>query len=230
MSRDGSLDLLTEAKENIDLLKTSQDIKPVKVKSILEHLRSALEYLANDTFDKYHPNFKGKRPKIYFPFGSQSFVDNFFSERLRLKPVSSSPLYALFNSIQSYQTNENWLDIMCSLTNEAKHRNPIPFEKEEIITGKTISALGYNLFKVDDKSKITVKNLTISGIKVSDFELDKGVLKSEENGMPINFTLTKENKIKFHGNEYEVIPFLEECHGKLHKFINDSYNVLDALP
>lgn len=50
MSREGSLDLLQEVEENLDIMKQTQNIKSVKVKAILENLRSSLEYLANDTY------------------------------------------------------------------------------------------------------------------------------------------------------------------------------------
>ena len=47
MSREGSLDLLQEVEESLDIMRQTQHIKPVKVKAILENLRSSLEYLIN---------------------------------------------------------------------------------------------------------------------------------------------------------------------------------------
>ncbi|MBB9721161.1 hypothetical protein FSF32_023585 [Escherichia coli] len=38
MSREGSLDLLQEVEESLDIMRQTQHIKPVKVKAILENL------------------------------------------------------------------------------------------------------------------------------------------------------------------------------------------------
>lgn len=81
MSREGSLDLLQEVEENLDIMKQTQNIKSVKVKAILENLRSSLEYLANDTYDKYNDASPAdKRPNIYFPYGKKPLLIIFLSK------------------------------------------------------------------------------------------------------------------------------------------------------
>lgn len=86
MSREGSLDLLLEVEENLETMKKTQQIRPVKVKSMLEHLRSSLEYVANDAYDKYVSPVPSKRPKIFFPYGEQKFIDNFYT-KIKDKPT-----------------------------------------------------------------------------------------------------------------------------------------------
>ncbi|MBC9162071.1 hypothetical protein [Escherichia coli] len=49
MSREGSLDLLQEVEESLDIMRQTQHIKPVKVKAILENLKSYLDNLTNET-------------------------------------------------------------------------------------------------------------------------------------------------------------------------------------
>lgn len=230
MSRAGSLDLIQEVEDTLAIMVQSQEIKPVKVKAMLEHLRSSLEYLANDAFDKHRPSYTSARPKIYFPFGEKKFVDNFFVKKLGIADPSSSALYAIFNSIQSYHTGETWLDMMCNLTNEVKHRNPLPLREEEVATGVNISAGGVNLIHTDGSSNIIFTNNYVNGEKTSDFTFLDGKFNAVNNGTPINLTLTTEKKIKFHGVDYEVIPFMQLCVNNIKTFINTAYDSLEAIP
>ncbi|MGO0169084.1 hypothetical protein ACTJN7_17845 [Citrobacter freundii] len=229
MSRSGSLDLINEVEENLLIMKENQEIKPVKVKSMLEHLRSALEYCANDTFDKHQGQNISQRPDIYFPYGEQKFIDNFFTKKLRISTPHSSPLYNVFNSIQDRNSNSSWLGMMCNLTNEVKHRNPIPLKEDNVVTGMEVSALGFNLLKVDANSTVSFKNTIIGGQKITDFTITKGNLESANNGAPININITQEKKIRFHGIEYEVIPFIQLCTDEIKNFINAAYDILDDM-
>ncbi|EFH4320463.1 hypothetical protein F9513_24770 [Escherichia coli] len=82
MSREGSLDLLQEVEESLDIMRQTQHIKPVKVKAILENLRSSLEYLANDTYDKYiSPRSNDERPKYISLTKKKSLLINFSQRR-----------------------------------------------------------------------------------------------------------------------------------------------------
>lgn len=228
MPRADSLELLDEVEENLEVMEASQNLKPVKIKGILEHLRSSLEYVANDTYDIYnhHPNLS--RPKIYFPYGKRELVDKFFKTKIGLSDLEHSEIYHIYNSIQGYSTGEKWLDMMCKLTNDAKHRKPISL-KEEISSEITVSANGFNLLKTSNQSTVTIKNITVDGIKYSDFHLENGVLNDAGNGSPLNFTLTEDKKIKFHGEEYEVIPFLKKCLADIKVFVNSAYNALEKI-
>jgi hypothetical protein len=230
MSRQDSLELLDDVEENLNVMIETQVIKRVKVKSMLEHLRSALEYCANDTYDKYVTDASIPRPKFYFPYGEQIHIDKFFKKTLKIASPSSSPLYAIFNSIQDIHTGEVWLNMLCNLTNEVKHRNPIPLDENEVITGLTVTAAGFGLIQADGASSIVFENNYVNGHKLADFTYDKGKLDTAENGIPLNITLTKDKKIKFHGNDYEVIEFMRLSIHRLRNFINNVYDVLEDLP
>lgn len=228
MSRQGTLDLLQEVEECLETMKKNQQIKPVKVKSLLENLRSSLEYVANDAYDKFVGNNNTMaRPKIYFPYGKQQFVDNFFSKTLNIKQPSSHPLYKTFNSIQDYHTGENWLGMMCNLTNEVKHRQPIPLKEDSSVKDISISAGGLGLVKAGASSSIVFKNNYVDGKKIQDFTLKDGILKKSGKGVPLNIVITEEKKIKFHGNDYEVIPFIESCLVSIRSFIVEAYDEIE---
>ncbi|MEF5506363.1 hypothetical protein U9858_08675 [Escherichia coli] len=229
MSREGTLDLLQEVEECLESMRETQQIKPVKVKSLLENLRSSLEYVANDSFDKYRSTFHGKKPKIHFPYGKQIFIDNFFIKELKIIPPSSSPLYELINSFQSYHTDEDWLGMMCNLTNEVKHRQPIPLEEDSVVKGIDVTVNGIKMIKADASSNIVFKNGYVNGEKIEDFTFQDGKVETSGNGTPLNIVITEERKIRFHGVDYEVIPFLELCLKNIKAFVNKSYDILDEI-
>ncbi|MFH2350050.1 hypothetical protein ABK683_22490 [Enterobacter hormaechei] len=227
MSREGSLDLLLEVEENLETMKKTQQIRPVKVKSMLEHLRSSLEYVANDAYDKYVSPVPSKRPKIFFPYGEQKFIDNFFTQKLKINPPSSSPLYEVFNSIQDFRTGEDTLTMMCNLTNEVKHRKPIPLEEESSVKDINVRIDGFGIFNVANPNRVVFKNNSINGQKLENFTFENGKLERTGNGIPVNIVITEDKKIRFHGEDYEVVPFIESCLIRLRIFINEAYDVLE---
>lgn len=226
MSKEGTLDLLNEIEESLDNLKKSPTIKPVKVKSLLENLRSTLEYVANDAYDFFQPDTI-VRPKIYFPYDKKTHVDEFFLKKLKITPSTDNPLYQLFSSIQDYNTGENWLTMMCNLTNQVKHRGPIPLKEESVLKAISVKSMGVNLITFPANSQVIFKGNIVNGVKTSDFEYNNGNLKDEENGAPLNFTFTEENKIRFHGADYEVIPFLNHCLNNIKKFVGEFYKIIE---
>lgn len=106
-------------------------------------------------------------------------------------------MYAIFNAVQDIHTGENWLNMMCKLTNDAKHRQPIPLKEDEVIKGIAIEAGGFGLIKVDNCSKVEFSNNYVNGQKLEDFTFKDGNFKTSGTGIPLNITLTKEKKIKF---------------------------------
>ncbi|MFW4392456.1 hypothetical protein ACKLKC_19295, partial [Enterobacter sp. MGH 38] len=44
---------------------------------------------------------------------------------------------------------------------------------------------------------------------------------------PVNIVITEDKKIRFHGEDYEVVPFIESCLIRLRIFINEAYDVLE---
>lgn len=88
------------------------------VKSTLEHLRSALEYSAQDIWSHY--NTKSK--KLYFPYGKDEalFQANIKRNLPNLK-VEYPKIYSLIESLQPFKCNDDWLKQLCDQTNFNKH-------------------------------------------------------------------------------------------------------------
>lgn len=123
--------LLEEVKEYIELIegkykeaKEDNSIKYVfkpKVKSSLEHLRSCLDYCAQDIYDKY---CVAGNKKIYMPYGRiendfKSAVGSYFGD---LKKTNSN-IYNLLESIQPYRNRNSYIVTLCELCNYNKHNN-----------------------------------------------------------------------------------------------------------
>lgn len=232
MDRTGALDLLDEVQETLSSMEANENIKPVKVKAMLEHLRSALEYATNDTYDKIKPNSRIHDPRIYFPYGKQKYIDNFFKDKLKISTLSTSSLYNIFNSIQDFNTGDTWLEMMCKLTNQAKHIQPIKLEKESIEKGRELKVNDHNFAKFigQGDAKITVTNSFIDGVFTKGFEYHNGKVENFDSKIKVSLIIIEENKIKFHGENYEVIPFIQNCIDKIRIFINNVYDELEKLP
>lgn len=228
MSRQDTLDLITEVDESILALAKEQCIKPVKVKTILEHLRSSLDYLAYDAYIKLSPEKTKFKNKIYFPYGKIEYINDFFSSKLNINLPSSSPLYSLFITIQPFHTSEDWLTILFSLTNEAKHRNPVSVREETDIGTININAGNLVVLRGLGKNvRIDIKNVHTTNGKYEDLSYHDGEFSVGGGDIKLDIMVTEDRKIKFGGNDYEVIPFLMMCARNLRNFINEAYDILD---
>lgn len=118
---------------------------------------------------------------------------------------------------------------MCNLTNEVKHRQPIPLREESSVKDLSVSVDGFGLITAGSSAKILFKNNHINDKKLEDFTFENGKLQRSGNGVPLNIVITEEKKIRFHGNDHEVIPFIESCLIKIRIFIIEAYNELDKI-
>jgi hypothetical protein len=108
------------------LRKQSYDLR-VPVKNLMENLRSALDYMANDIYDtccQASRVLAGKSDprNIYFPYGRteadfKSGVGSSLPDLERKNPA----VYTLIESIQPFRCNNTWLYDLCSILNEKKH-------------------------------------------------------------------------------------------------------------
>lgn len=117
----------------------SLDIR-IKVKNLMENLRSILDYTACDIYENIcepHRRKLGKRNpcNVYFPYGRTE--DDFKSSIINSLPdleVLSKPIFSLIKSVQPFISNNSWLCDLCSINNENKHDRLTPQTREEIET------------------------------------------------------------------------------------------------
>jgi hypothetical protein len=117
----GTFTDLREAYEKSLHEKTIREDLRVDIKNIFENLRSCLDYLANELFERHCPG-KAKPDRLYFPI--RSSAQNFAQVMVRDFSGAMSncrPLYDYLESIQPYHAP--WLGQFNKLNNENKHQN-----------------------------------------------------------------------------------------------------------
>jgi hypothetical protein len=108
-------------------------IDQIDLKSMLENLRSVLDYLAHDIVSKL------KRlapldtyPKIiYFPHDEK--LEKFEQKVKQYMPILKCDLpllYELIEEIQPFKAHDNWLVDLCYLTNDVKHSGLSKIDKQ----------------------------------------------------------------------------------------------------
>lgn len=110
----------------------------IKIKHILEDLRSTLDYIANDIYYKYNTC---SNQKIYFPYAKREQNEELFEKQFQrnLPNVKEKniQIYRIVKKIQSFN-NEFWLINLIELTNNIKHVklriNKVKLEKHTTAT------------------------------------------------------------------------------------------------
>ena len=101
--------------------KQVSDVLRVRIKTILENLRSCFDYMAHDIFESKYPG-ANKPNRLYFPI-RQSAIE--FQKALAADfpdLIASAPLvYAALEAVQPY--NDPWLGKFNKLNNHNKHEN-----------------------------------------------------------------------------------------------------------
>jgi hypothetical protein len=119
-SRETFADLRTAYERSLHEKTIREDLR-VDIKNIFENLRSCLDYMANELFEKYCAG--AKRPdRLYFPIRTSS--PDFAQVMARDFPgvlSTSKPAYDYLESIQPYHAP--WLGQFNKLNNENKHQN-----------------------------------------------------------------------------------------------------------
>lgn len=217
---------LRRSKEIFQLISSYKKISRPKVKSILEHLRSSLEYAAQDINSK----LVSPKQKLYFPYGNNEIEFEKSIKRNLPNLINQFPeIYIEIKKIQNFQSGNDWLVKLCNLTNVIKHNNGIDVRHdEEVVKSVSIFAGGVNLAYIGGNcSNIQFSNNRVNGKLIDDFVYHQGEIKITKKGeLPTNFKITKDRKIIVGNGQTDLIPFLEECIKNTDRFINDLYQLL----
>lgn len=143
MRKDSIYELLEDVKGTFLLISSYKKIPPPKVKTILEHLRSCLEYAAQDI------NSKLSAPKVrfYFPYGKnlETLVDS-MQKNLPLLQTERPDIFAEIKKLHNFESDGEWLKTLCDLTNHTKHKNAIDIKSDqEKVKSVMIAAGGMSL-------------------------------------------------------------------------------------
>ena len=135
-------------------------LKPL-VKSTMEHLRSILEYTAQDIWE----NYTKKKNTPYFPYGKDE--DSFLKSVSRNLPglAQQRPdLLALVESIQPYSCGDSWVSDLCSHTNFNKHNRLTPQARKNS-PSSTID-IGGGLIAIRNSSNVNLSGV-LNGVLIS---------------------------------------------------------------
>jgi len=106
----------------------------IRMKGVLEGLRSALDYCARELRSRYVSG--GGSGNVYFPIAPRGFAEDFksFVEKRKIPglPKVRPDLVSVLESYQEFASPTNeWLPDLASLCNENKHEQLTPQKREE---------------------------------------------------------------------------------------------------
>jgi len=148
--------MLREIKSNYDKSLHSKEISRellVRIKNLMENLRSALDFSAHGLFEKYGAA-AGSTPNIYFPYAWNGLsIADFRTKQLVEKKIpgitaSRPDIVALIESFQWFSSVDYlWLPKFMDLNNENKHQRLTPQTRTstkqlQISSGGTSMTLG----------------------------------------------------------------------------------------
>lgn len=203
---------------NIDKSIKEGALKKVSLKNTLENLRSILDYLAKDVLTKLKSNPSNKQlsDKVYFPYGQK---ENHFKKSVQrnLPPLRNDEpeIYNLLESIQPFKSKKNWVVDLCSLTNDAKHNS---LSKTETQKSTVVEQKGFA--RIEGGRNVVMRNNYVNGVRQDDVFIDGngGVNIVKHSGATI---VTSNDRVKFHGKELEITPFLTHCHSEIAKLVKN---------
>ena len=232
MSKADVDELLKDIEEQLISMKKYKKITKVKLKSILENLRSSLEYMAQDI----NSALSKKGERVYFPYGDT--IENFKKRINQNLPAIQSEYPALYDFIEHLQPHKNngdkWLVDMCRMTNDAKHKKLLEV-KNEGNDNVVLSSGGIPIFgfidcenSIIEGPQIYVRNkdgsLTDQGMMGTHYIDGENVEVIEESNPLVDFSIVEKKKLVIdEETPIEAIPFLEKCFNKISQFSTDVY-------
>lgn len=203
-----------------------------KVKSVLEHLRSILEYCTKDIFELIIPveernrKQKSKTKYVYFPYGNSKSI---FEKRAKenLPGLSNdNTIYKLIESLQDYNrfNNKRFLSYMCMLTNDNKHDQ---LSTHRVVREKALHIEG--IIKMDKWSEVTIKNNNVFGVPTGNFTINsKGKITGDINPhFRDSIYFSTEGRLLFKDNNNDVSKFLKFCISEIDRFQKTFYKLID---
>lgn len=135
-------------------------LKPL-VKSTMEHLRSILEYSAQDIWESYTQ----KKGTPMFPYGAdeEKFVKS-LSKNLPGLAEKNPDIFSLVVSIQPHSCGDTWLYDLCKHTNFNKHDRLKPQVRKDSPNSTVIIG---NVVRMWD-STVSFHDVTLNGVRVGD--------------------------------------------------------------
>lgn len=206
--------------ENISEQIKKEEMDKILLKNTLENMRSVLDYLANDILRTLKSNPKNLKlaEKIYFPYGQREnhFIKNVKKNLAPLKECEPK-IYDLIENVQPFKSGNNWVVDLCLLTNNAKHNELSKIENQEVTV---VDQKGFGRFEaVEGGGSMAMMNCSANGVPLDDVFISGNDVRIVKHSGSAE--ITSYNRIKFHGKELEVVPFLNHCYVEIKDLVTN---------
>ena len=223
---------LSSSYENAKSNSTTHQIPRAKVKGALEHLRSILEYCAQDVHMHVYGNNSGE---LYFPYAkNEALFNKHLTRSFKALRVRDPKIYDFMASVQPHVSGSNWLIDLCGYTNTNKHKYLTPQVKKT----KNSVTVG-NLIRVSGNSSATFVNSTVNGaqigkdsltpVTISDAMTNEEIVTQLNPGNPyISVTrVTEEVKFFIEGSTNDALSFIQDAKERISKFVSQLYSEIE---
>ena len=188
----------------------------IDVKNLMENLRSALDYIAHDIYERViKPDRIAAGEKeikeIYFPYGKD---ENGFNSRLGAclpkLDILCPTAFKIIERIQPHKCGNDWLFNLCSILNKNKHDQLSPQTREEK-RGLKLDFAGGGGFMLGPSAVIKGTGRIISGRGVLDLKGNTISGESPAQNLPptIKQRIILWVGFRFAGTRIEVLTLLE---------------------
>lgn len=137
----------------------------IDIKEYFSCLRSILDYLAHDIFEKYCPNANPKN-NIYFPIRhDETLFKNDCNKYFPELEKNNTKVYGILENFQAFRNQDNsWLKFFNKLNNENKHERLVPQTRIET---RQVTVTGQGGGSVSWGSGVTFGNgVSIMGVPI----------------------------------------------------------------
>lgn len=210
---------LEEKYENAKKDDSIKDILRPLVKTCLEHLRSILEYSAQDIWSSYN----NKTAKLFFPYGETEALFKANVKRNLPKLHEQQKLYSIVESLQPYICGSNWLIELCTQTNFNKH-NSLRKQIRENSKNSTTQVGG--LVRMDAGSSVTFTNCNYNGMPLGWGKpaFISGSMTTDEikKNIAIPIPVLREFEwveFKFENSEHDTLSLIRSSHHEISMYI-----------
>lgn len=197
------------------------------IKSCLEHLRSCLEYSAQDIFQKKI----GGQKSPYFPYGEneKKFIGSVSNNLPGIEKLAPN-IYKLIAEIQPFNCGDDWLTSLCKHANFNKHNG---LSKPERVNspGSTTSIGG--LAEISGNASMTMINCSVNGVPIG---LERPLVlsgqrtvKEMQNELPGFITVSRQFdwvEFRFPGTAIDTVALIEKSHQFIGQFVAQLYKQL----
>jgi len=217
--------------EKYEKAKFDEELKSVLrplVKSSLEHLRSILEYSAQDIWS----SFNSKDRRLYFPYAMKQELFSINVKKNIPNLREKKPfIYSLVESIQPHFCGDNWLIELCDQTNFNKHNKLTPQIRKN--SDKSRTNVG-RLISMSEGSAVTFNNCSYNGVRLGHGQ--PAVISSDmtvneiQKSIGIQVPVTREFEwveFRFPNSSSDTLSLIKKAHYEIGKYIFKLRNELN---